>query len=141
MTEQKWEGIDDALKAIDSLGPLAGREVSVKALTDAGRPIKEDIERLLASHRFTGALEADISIGESREAAGQGEVAVLIGAKRQAYKLRWLEFGAPGHSQRATPVIRPAWDAAAPTYLARVMDGYRRAYKSVVRRYTRKAAA
>lgn len=138
MTEQRWEGIDDALKAIDSLGPLAGREVSVKALTDAGRPIKEDIERRLAPHRFTGATEADISIGESREAARQGEVAVLIGARRQAYKLRFLEFGT--YKQRATPIIRPAWDAAAPTYFARVMDGYRKAYKSVVRRYTRKAA-
>lgn len=138
MNQTHFENMDQAFAAIDGLGELAAREVSVKALTDAGRPIKEDIEHRLEPHRFSGALAADIAIGESREAAGQGEVAVLIGAKDEAYKLLWLEFGSV--RQRATPIIRPAWDSGRNAYVRRVVDAYSAAYRRIVAKYTRRAA-
>jgi hypothetical protein len=139
MNQTHFENMDQAFAAIDGLGELAAREVSVKALTDAGRPIKEDIERRLEPHRFSGALAADIAITESTEAAGQGEVAVLIGAKDEAYKLFWLEYGAPGNNQPATPIIRPAWDSGRNDYVRRVVASFSEAYRSVVAKYTRAA--
>ena len=137
MNQTHFANMEQAFAAIDGLGELAAREVSVKALTDAGRPIKEDIERRLEPHRFTGETAANVTMGESTEAAGQGEVAVLIGATDRAYILRFLEFGTV--RQAARPVIRPAWDSGRNAYVGRVVDAYSAAYRRIVVRYVRAA--
>jgi HK97 gp10 family phage protein len=134
-----WVGIDDALEAIDGLGELASHEVQIAALTAVGKPIAEDIRQRLEAHHITGETAGDIAVGESKEAAAAGEAVVLIGAKDRAYLLRWLEFGT--FKQRATPVIRPAWDSARGGYAAKVLEQYRKAYKRIIAKYSRKKAA
>jgi HK97 gp10 family phage protein len=139
MNGTAFAGIDEALEAIDGLGELASHEVQVAALTAVGKPIAEDIQQRLSEHRLSGDTQGDIAVAESKEAQAAGDVVVLVGARDRGWILRWLEFGT--FRQRATPVIRPAWDAARGGYAQKLLGEYRKKYKSIIAKYSRRKAA
>ena len=134
----EWVGLDDALAAIDGLGALAEHEVSVKALKAVAGPIADDWRAGIA--KDSGLTAQDITVAEEEQTTN--EAVILIGGtsgkRGRAYIMRFLEFGTV--KMRAQPAARPAWDRARGTYFDRLLEEYRKAYRSVVRRYSKAAA-
>jgi HK97 gp10 family phage protein len=132
------DGLDDTLKAIDGLGALASHEVSVKALKAVAGPIAADMRASIA--RDSGLTAEDITVAESKESGDEAVVLIggTTGKRGRAYIMRFLEFGTV--KTRAQPFMRPAWDRARGSYFSRLTDEYRKAFRSVVRRYSKAAA-
>lgn len=134
----QWAGLDEAFRAIDGLGELASREVSVRALKAAAKPLAADMRQGIA--RRTGLTAEDITVAESKESTD--EVVVLVGGTRgkrgRSYIMRFLEWGTA--RMRAQPFMRPAWDRGRTRFFSDMLEHYRAAYKGIVAKYARTAA-
>lgn len=137
-----WTGIAEAMAAIRGLGDAFSEPVLEDALKKVAKPIVEQIQQNLASHRQTGLTAEDIGMTVSKEGREAGVAQVLIGAHGRkggrAYILRFLERGT--FRQPAMPVMRPAWDASEASYASNMLAELRKAYERGVRRFATRAA-
>lgn len=137
MITAKWEGLDEAMRAIRGLNEVAAPQVLEAALRTVGEPMAE--EMAARAPRRTGKTAEDIRVAVSRDEAERNGVALLIGArggkKGRAYVARFIEFGTAHHP--AQPFMRPVWDGHRPHYAADVTAALRPAYDRVVRRLAR----
>lgn len=114
------EGLAELDEALRELPKAVAGDVLVEVLTEQGKPIKDDGERL--APRLTGRLANSYTISTklSRRQKSlnrkESAVEVYIGPGAMAENIQ-TEFG--NAHQAAEPHLRPAWDANA----GRVLDG------------------
>lgn len=110
----KVEGLSELDDALSELPKAVAKDVLVQVLTEQGKPIKEDGQRL--APRLSGRLANSYTISQklSRRQKSlnrkQSAVEVYIGPGAMAENIQ-TEFG--NAHQAAQPHLRPAWDANA----------------------------
>lgn len=112
-------GLDDLLAELDAMDL---DRVAPMMLEESVPILEEEIKAKASAHRDTGDMVRSIKSNKPRlndagyyinvRPTGKDEKGV-----RNMEKMAYLEFGAPGHNQAATPVLTPAVRKAEPEVL------------------------
>lgn len=137
----KWEGLDEALAALNAIVHETSRaDVAAEAMLVVAKPIAWEMGQNARRRPPEPDMADSIVAARVDERQEPGVAAIEIGPRRShpaSFRVRFWEFGTAKHS--ADPFMRPVWDDNEPTFWRRVIAAMRPAYERAVHRHARRA--